>query len=188
MRKIESYLLFSVSTGLGLISSMLIYNYICTNSYDYLFSVEFMINTQIPIISKLLNLLFIYLSIDLLINNINIKKDALYHHFLIFILIFLNKYYKIADGIYTLCLLNEISSIFYSISYMSKHIIFKLLFAITFFMFRICLLTKINISLILNLNLINFSIEHYALGIIFLLLTILNYYWFWLIICKAIKK
>lgn len=157
--------------------------------YNYLFSIWFLTDVKIAEIINIRLILLSYFMYDIITRNKKIKTDAFYHHILSGLMVIITQYIDRYDGIFMMTTLCEVSSIFLSFNHINRYKIMwsNYIFFITFFIFRICLMSKlITIMFIENFNLL----DKYGLILCFLYcqLQILNFYWFYLMIKMMIKK
>lgn len=186
---LNDYISLYVSLMMTLYVFSILYEYYYDYGYDYLFDIGFLTNEKITEMVNIRLILLTYFMYDIITRNKNIKMDVFYHHILSSLMVIITQYIDRYDGMFIMTTLCEVSSIFLSFNHINRYkiILSNYLFIIMFFIFRICLMSKLIVIMFIN----NFNmLNKYGLCLCFLYcqLQVLNFYWFYLIIKMMIKK
>ena len=185
----NDYISLYVSLMITLYVCSILYEWYYDYGYNYLFNINFLTDVKIAEMVNIRIILLTYFMYDIITRNKKIKMDIFYHHILSGLMVIITQYIDRYDGMFIMTTLCEVSSIFLSFNHINRYkiILSNYLFVITFFIFRICLISKLIIIMFIdNFNMLN----RYGLYLCFLYcqLQVLNFYWFYLMIKMMIKK
>jgi hypothetical protein len=185
----NDYVSLYVSLMMTLYVFSILYGYYYDYGYNYLFNIEFLTDVKIIEMINIRLILLTYFVYDIITRNKKLKIDIFYHHILSGLMVIITQYIDRYDGMFIMTTLCEVSSIFLSFNHINRYKIMlsNYLFFITFFIFRIYLMSKLIVILFID----NFDmLDRYGLCLCFLYyqLQILNFYWFYLMIKIMIKK
>jgi hypothetical protein len=187
----NDYVSLYVSLMITLYVFSILYGYYHDYGYNYLFNIEFLTDVKITEMTNIRLILLTYFVYDIITRNKKLKMDKFYHHILSGLLIIITHYIDRYDGMFIMTTLCEVSTIFLSFNNINRYKIMlsNFLFLITFFIFRICLMSKLILIMIIgNFDMLNRFGLSLCLCLLYCQLQVLNFYWFYLMMKIMIKK